>query len=96
MKWEDTIMDLHGLNIGEISVANEQAEISFKLGKTAGVAESLIPALKGIEASRKAGRREVVEWIEAHTCGERLKIITKFLAISELDWQSKLKEWEIE
>ena len=35
-----------------------QAEISFKIGKTAGVAESLIPSLKAIDASRKAGARE--------------------------------------
>jgi len=28
MEAKDTVMDLHGLNIGEISVANEQAEIT--------------------------------------------------------------------
>ncbi len=64
-------------------VAKAQAEISFKIGKTAGVAESLIPALKAIEASRKAGRREVMEWmqLEGHTAD---------------DFEAKLKEWGIE
>ena len=39
-------------------VAEAQAEISFKVGKTEGVAESLLPALKAIEDSRKAGQKE--------------------------------------
>ena len=55
-------IDIYGLE----AVAKTQAEISFKIGKTAGVAESLLPALKAIEESRKAGMGEVVRWIEKH------------------------------
>ncbi len=84
-----------------------QAEISFKIGKTAGVAESLIPSLKAIEASRKAGIKEVVEWIP-----ELIQTIKD--AMWEDDWgvkgviyegpldalvkrkvKAKLKEWGI-
>ncbi len=61
-----------------------QAEISFKVGKTAGVAESLIPSLKAIEASRKAGQEEVVEWIKLHPN-------VPFYDTDE--WQSQLKKW---
>lgn len=42
-------------------IREEQAEISFKVGKTLGVAESLMPATKAIEASRKAGYEEGVK-----------------------------------
>ena len=43
-----------------------------------------------------AGIKEVVEWIEAHTNGDRLVLLTKFLPISELDWRVKLTEWMVE
>lgn len=68
-------------------ICEAQAEISFKIGKTAGVAESLIPATKAVEASRKAGIKEVAE------------IVSKHIGMGEIDalyWQSKLKEWEYE
>ena len=32
MKAKDTVMDLTGLTVGEVGVANKQAEISFKAG----------------------------------------------------------------
>jgi len=83
--------------------AQVQAEISFKVGKTLGVAESLQPALKAIENSRKAGIREVVDWVDgcistgdcfqedgsvAYRAGDI--VMTKVL------WQAQLKEWGIE
>lgn len=53
-------------------IREDQAEISFKIGKTLGVAESLKPALKAIEDSRKAGIKEAMGWIHSpcpHTGG---------------------------
>ncbi len=41
------------------------------------------------------GIKEVVEWVEHHTNGDRMEVITKFLCISEIEWQAKLKEWGI-
>ena len=64
---------------------DEQTLFSFKVGKTAGVAESLMPSLKAIEASRKAGRREVVEWI--HTWHRDVEDM--------IEWQAQLKDWDI-
>ena len=76
MDWKDTVQH-HSKTVGcphcdyEFEINDtvddlniEQAEISFKIGKTAGVAESLIPAVKAIDASRKAGIKEVMDWIE--------------------------------
>jgi hypothetical protein len=44
------------------------------------------------EISFKAGMKEVVEWINAHAKDDRIELITKFIPISELDWQAFLKE----
>ena len=73
MEAKDTVMSLEQLNeipdwdsLELTPVLEAQAEISFKVGKTAGVAESLQPALKAIEESRKAGIGEVVDWVELH------------------------------
>ena len=65
-KWDDIYskwLEYPGGTAGDLAnkMNEAQAEISFKVGKTAGVVESLIPALKAIEASRKAGRKEVIE-----------------------------------
>ena len=70
----------------EVAMCEAQAEISFKIGKTAGVAESLRPALKAIDDSRKAGIREVVEWLREHN-GRPDHILD--------EWQAQLKEWGI-
>ena len=69
----------------------KQAQISFKVGKTAGVAESLIISLKAIEASRKAGIGEVVEWLkDSRANGD-------FVLDFESDWWlNRLKEWGID
>ena len=74
-----------------------QARISFKVGKTAGVAESLKPTLKAIDASRKAGRKEVVEWAE-QPCKEHYHgIQTTYLKrkYCEECWSAQLKDWGI-
>ena len=79
---------------GAWQVAKAQAEISFKIGKTAGVAESLIPSLKAIEASRKAGIKEVVEWVKTHSFeseGNKWAV-----SLWDKEWQAKVKEWGIE
>lgn len=39
-----------------------QAEISFKVGKTLGVVETMKLSLKAMEDMKKAGIKEVVEW----------------------------------
>ena len=61
--------------------------------KCLGQTKDVFPGL--YQEGRLAGIKEVVGWIEAHTNGDRLELITKFLAISELDWRAKLKEWGI-
>ena len=72
MEAKDTVIwrDMKGRLFDPYSVhfhdIERQAEISFKIGKTAGVAESLLPAVKAIEESRKAGIREVLDWEEEH------------------------------
>ena len=45
--------------------------------------------------SFKAGIEEVVNWVEVHTNGDRIELITKFISISEIDWKAKLKEWKM-
>lgn len=52
------------------------------------------------EISFKAGIREVVEWILAHSQLERcgpdvMAYFIDYLAIDYPDWQAKLKEWGI-
>ena len=108
-KAEDTVMSHDNLNkyckdkVGhQTFVPNDrdrreaQAEISFKIGKTAGVAESLIPALKAIEASRKAGRMEVVEVI-----GDRIKHTKSAHKFNETSlcfacrYEAQLNKWRI-
>ena len=73
-------------------VAKAQAEISFKVGKTAGVAESLIPAVKAIEDSRKAGIREAVEWMKKQRTTPLGKDYYGYY-IWEAQLEAKLKEW---
>lgn len=75
-------------------LSKKQAEISFKIGKTEGVAESLLPALKAIEKSRKAGQREMVEWIEKHALREKA-ILGDNRILLAADWEDQLKEWGI-
>lgn len=96
-KWEDTVM---GMNSGLVQglylkshqikeVLEAQAEISFKAGKAQGTFEGVEMCFN---QGKKAGRKEVVEWIE----GKR----QKFFIFDDLyllpEWRAKLKEWEIE
>lgn len=76
-------------------VAQAQAEISFKIAKTLGVAETMKFSLKAMEDMKKAGIKEVVEWI-----GENTQNIyhndtrhIKCLALNIPEWQAKLQEW---
>ena len=62
----------------------EQAEISFKAGKTLGVAESLKPALKAIEDSRKAGIKEVFDFLHENSAG---------IMMNEYALEAQLKKW---
>ena len=78
----------------ENDLIKAQAEISFKVGKTAGVAESLISSLKAIGASRKAGIKEVMDWIKGnHVLGVGDDGLYWQCYISEQEWEAKLKEW---
>ena len=79
-----------------ISTAEVQAEISFKVGKTAGLAETLIPAAKAIEASRQAGRKEVVDLMtiacaNGNTEKQRLTSLCDLMR----KYEAKPKEWGI-
>ena len=101
MKAEDTVIKSDELGLAIIkhpelpmgqAIAIEQAKISFKIGKTEGVAESLIPSLKAIEDSRKAGAKEERERIFNELEGS---FVTTFEAgegivfsISRLKWQA--------
>ena len=80
-------------------VARTQAEISFKLGKTAGVAESLLPAVKAIEKSRREGIKLVVEWIKKYEdktvlIDDKDNPVASYF-FEEGDLKAKLKEWEV-
>ena len=62
----------------------------MKWGKLEAQAEISFPL------GKQEGRKEVANWINAHVRDERIKLITNFLPISEIDWRAKLKEWELE
>ena len=96
MKAEDTVkQQIYPQNHEEhLKSLQSQAKISFKIGKTAGVAESLIPSLKAIEASHKEGIREVVEWIERH-CESDDNNPIEFSIFPEKSWQAQKKTWGI-
>ncbi len=58
-----------------------------------------------LEAVKQEGRREVVEWIEEHSSFEgrthwnedNLPAIWETLRVfHDIEWQAKLKEWEVE
>ena len=98
--WEDTVIKPDELGLAIIkhpelpmgqAIAIEQAEISFKIGKTAGVAESLIPSVNAIKDSYKAGINEVVKWIEEHKY--KTRYLEGDIMVSVEDWQTQLKDW---
>ena len=69
-------------------ILEAQAEVSFRIGKTLSVAETMELSLKAMEDMKKAGLKEVVDWVEKHK---------PFMAFHcDKDWQAKLKEWGIE
>ncbi len=92
--WDSSVLEEDRVLV-PYSKVKEQAEISFKIGKTAGVAEGLRPALKAIEESRKAGMREVVEFIRGNIYGRVVdkKHIHKLrVEIPLIDWEAFLKK----
>ena len=60
MEAKDTVMDLRGLTVGEVGVANQQAEISFKAGFKHALEGAVMEG--GYESVKKVGIKEVVEW----------------------------------
>jgi len=82
IKWEDTVINKKDLfNKGMASATFEelteaQAEITFPLAE---------------EQGRKAGREEVVGWVEGNLVGGT----EHFIGIDGRKWQAKLKEWGI-
>ena len=57
--------------------------------------------LEIIEASKKAGMKEVVKWVRANSQTEKcdpdtMSYFEEYRWIDELDWQAFLKEKEIE
>ena len=49
------------------------------------------------EISFKAGIKEVVEWVRIHSykIDTRIYTVPSGRAISDIDWQAKLREWEV-
>ncbi len=112
MNWKDTVMTRHDIKeytFGDKvwamirKLLKDQAEVSFKLGKTLGVAETMKPALKAMEDMKKAAIKEVVEYIEqekstAYIFEGEYAYGTKIdnqLFLDLDDWESQKKEWEI-
>jgi len=106
MKAEDTVIKSDELGLAIIkhpelpmgqAIAIEQAKISFKIGKTEGVAESLIPSLKAIEDSRKAGAKEERERIIARTEVKMARVYGKDLNTGKralLRYELKPDDWQ--
>ena len=92
------------------AIAEEQAEISYKAGQEQARLEfnpDYLDFKKGVEAGRKLGRKagikEVVEWIERYSTHHTRELLLThekdkifLLVIRNQEWQSKLKEWGIE
>ena len=84
----------------DYAVAEAQAEISFKAGR-----ESILAEVKSgdisvndlILSALKAGRKEVVEWLEKHYSGllNQYSGINQYLIPRE-EREARLKEWGIE
>lgn len=77
----------------EVSIAQAQAEISFKLGEQEGWKLRDELAIKSIIEARLNGIREVVEWLKACSAIDEPEHI--MVGISKEKWQAKLKEWGI-
>lgn len=86
----------------------EQSKLSFPAGEKQGYKKGYKGAVrnlqdpkvvaiadKALKEERQAGRKEVVEWVNASVKDSRIELITKFLPISEKEWQAQLKEWEL-
>ncbi len=73
--------------VEELMVAEAQAEVSFKAGYEQAKKEDLITTNDLVADSRKAGIKEVVEWIKNHNA-QPDEILD--------DWQAQLKVWGIE
>ena len=66
----------------------------YEKGKKAGEVEGYKQGLE-MREPYKAGIKVVVDWINSHTKGNKMKLITNYLPVSEIDWEAKLKEWDI-
>ena len=79
------------------SVAKAQAEISFKAGYDLAKEELAGIQILNFRDGKRAGRREVVEWINEMADIENFKDAPKLIGFTILseDWQAKLKEWGI-
>lgn len=105
MEAKDTVMHLDDIDEGRMpdsygslrKALKKQAEISFKAGKQEGIRLTAV----ALDESKKAGIREVVEWIEDNAGLDAPKLIDKlntgstFIPIGTEKWQAKLKEWGI-
>lgn len=104
--WQDTVIDIaedryDGLKAD--TLVEIQAEITFEAGfdegskRTLEAADSTFGEL--LKAERKAGIREVVEWIHQFSSpGYRIDYSLEkknYIFIEPDLWQAKLKEWQI-
>ena len=99
---EDAVFSGQETDTKPVAIAKAQAESSFKAGREEGfiLAKVTDPVLSSkaeheelnrrakvfLEDVRKAGMREVVEWIEKY------KWLQEEILFSE-EWQAQLKEW---
>lgn len=98
MEAKDTVMDLTGLTVGEVGVANQQAEISFTIGYGLGHTDG---SYKGEEDGKQAGIREVVEIIDKtgligeHTDSPLHETGATIIDCPACCWYAYKKEWGI-
>ena len=109
MNWEATLMSdeqieaiqvtNQGGNVDDLNIAKAQAEVSFKAGEEQGIKTTLIAYESTcetlIQQAKKAGIKEVVEWIQEYSHLHYGSNQEELLFMPKNNWQFKLREWGI-
>lgn len=90
---EETLTDYELFELRYKSVAQAQAEISFKAGKKQGMTDKIGVLNAEYRAGKKAGIKEVVEFIEKHT--HTMNTNMYGISLGRVEWQAQKKEWEV-
>ena len=88
MKAEDSLMDLTGLTVGEVGVANMQAEISFPLGEQEGIRK----VVEWVN-ERCLEEMETEHYYDVGGADKGKRVVGRMIAPNYSDWKTKLKEW---